>query len=402
MSLSNIINGISKGWKEYKDHCKSTNPKGTEIRVVKPDHKIYDLIMSDWEKEVSNIVNSEKYSVKSSVGEGMLVSGPWLAIMDKSITKSARDGYYIVYLFSRSARKLYLSMGLGAVQFERIHGKNNSCLSAIDNSRNKFKVLFDHLKPKDTSSEIDILEDDYEEEKPLGGSSRFLSNCYQNGTCFAKEYQLDQINDVELRNDIKEFINSYQEIVLDPQSDNLDFLAESTKQEEKPKNFDYQPKEFSPREKKTKSAKKISIVKKAKKKRQTQESKKIGRAGEDYVYKFEYNKLIKANKKDLANKIDKHYEKYEYPGWDITSFDTNGEKIFIEVKSTKGEVINDLDITDNEWEAAQKERTNYYVYLVNKVLTENIQIFEIIKNPADCVEKKQISLSVSVWNLKLN
>ena len=108
-----------------------------------------------------------------------------------------------------------------------------------------------------------------------------------------------------------------------------------------------------------------------KKKRQTQESKKIGRAGEDYVYKFEYNKLIKANKKDLANKIDKHYEKYEYPGWDITSFDTNGEKIFIEVKSTKGEVINDLDITDNEWEAAQKERTNYYVYLVNKVLTEN-------------------------------
>ena len=97
-----------------------------------------------------------------------------------------------------------------------------------------------------------------------------------------------------------------------------------------------------------------------------------------------------------------HYEKYEYPGWDITSFDTNGEKIFIEVKSTKGEVINDLDITDNEWEAAQKERMNYYVYLVNKVLTENIQIFEIIKNPADCVEKKQISLSVSVWNLKLN
>ena len=53
MSLSNIINGISKGWKEYKDHCKSTNPKGTEIKVVKPDHKIYDLIISDWEKEVS-------------------------------------------------------------------------------------------------------------------------------------------------------------------------------------------------------------------------------------------------------------------------------------------------------------------------------------------------------------
>ena len=71
-------------------------------------------------------------------------------------------------------------------------------------------------------------------------------------------------------------------------SDKLDFLAESTKQEEKPKIFDYQPKEFSPREKTTKSAKKISIVKKAKKKRQTQESKKIGRAGQR---KFELIKL---------------------------------------------------------------------------------------------------------------
>ena len=67
----------------------------------------------------------------------------------------------------------------------------------------------------------------------------------------------------------------------------------------------------------------------------TQQSKKIGLAGELYVYQYEYDKLKKLNKDDLANKIIKHFEIYEYPGWDITSFDKDGNKIFIEVKSTK-------------------------------------------------------------------
>jgi len=89
--------------------------------------------------------------------------------------------------------------------------------------------------------------------------------------------------------------------------------------------------------------------------------KKIGLAEERHVYSYEYDKLIKGNRKDLADKIIKHFENYEYPGWDITSYDKTGSEIFIEVKSTKGNTINQLEITGNEWDAA-----SFYKTLKNK------------------------------------
>ena len=46
----------------------------------------------------------------------------------------------------------------------------------------------------------------------------------------------------------------------------------------------------------------------------------------------------------VASDIIKHFENYEYPGWDITSYDKAGNEIFIEVKSTKGNTINQLEM----------------------------------------------------------
>ena len=152
---------------------------------------------------------------------------------------------------------------------------------------------------------------------------------------------------------------------------------------------DYDIPSFSPRENKNKKLKKISTVVLSKKKRRTQQSKKIGLAGEKHVYKYEYGKLKKLNKKDLADKIIKHFENYEYPGWDITSFDKDGNEIYIEVKSTKGTSINQLEITSNEWDAAVKENKKYYIYLVNNALNEKIKIFEMINDPAKLVEAKK-------------
>jgi hypothetical protein len=111
--------------------------------------------------------------------------------------------------------------------------------------------------------------------------------------------------------------------------------------------------------------------------------------------------LIKENRKDLAEKIIKHFENYEYPGWDITSYDKNGNEIFIEVKSTKGNTINQLEITSNEWEAAKKEGEKYFIYLVNNALNEKIKVFEKINNPAKLVDDNSIDISTSVYELKL-
>ena len=124
-------------------------------------------------------INSEKYLIESSVGIGNLSAAPWLAIMDKSVTESAREGFYVVFLFSRSAKKLYLSLGLGATQFEIIYGRSNDCLDKIALAVKDFKLLFKEYIPDESLDKIDLVEDDEIFEEQLRGSSRFLVSAYE-------------------------------------------------------------------------------------------------------------------------------------------------------------------------------------------------------------------------------
>jgi len=373
---------------------------------------MFDLVKTEWAEFISKNVNLKKYTVEASVGQGNISASPWLTIMDKTITESATEGFYVVYLFSRSAKKLYLSIGIGAVQFQEIYGVTNLCLDKIKVASTQFKNLFKQYEPPNTTDSINLLEDELDFEEPIKGTARNLVSGYEKGSNFSKEYNIDEINDEILIKDLKEYINLYANIVNDPNAENLDIIAETTidkkyekeiAESKKNISLDYDIPQYSPREKKKKKkAKKISIVKQSKQRRKTQESKKIGDAGEAYVYKYEYNKLTKANKSDLAKKIDMHCARYDYPGWDITSYDLKGKEIYIEVKSTKGKVINDFDITDPEWQAAKKQGDKYHIYLVNNVFNKDTKIFERIQNPAQQVAKKKILLTVAIWNLKLN
>ena len=62
--------------------------------------------------------------------------------MDRSITDTATEGFYVVYLFSRSAKKLYLAIGIGATQFQDIYGMTKLALEKIDEANKKFFELF--------------------------------------------------------------------------------------------------------------------------------------------------------------------------------------------------------------------------------------------------------------------
>jgi len=397
--LKEIIKKISETWLDYRKHCIGESTSGYEVKVVKQDHPTYLLIKDSWQNHVFNKVNKKKYEVESSVGHGNLGVIPWLAIMDKSITDSATKGFYIVYLFSRSTKKLYLTIALGSFQFEMIYGRNNACLEKINDAKKRFQQLFNHLSPKDIVSSINLLEDEETFESAPKGSSRFLVSSFEKGVCFAKEYEVNYINKYDLDKDLDEFLNSYDEIINDPQAENLDIIVESTLKIQKASTLDYQIPSFKPRDRELKK-RKVSIVYVAKQKRRTQQSKKIGTAGEEHVYEYEFNKLKKLNKEDLAKKIQRHYANNEYPGWDITSYNEQGEEIYIEVKSTSGKIINSVEITENEWRAAANKYNKYYIYLVNNALTKDIKIIEKINNPKSLVDKNTIELSPSVFELK--
>lgn len=93
------------------------------------------------------------------------------------------------------------------------------------------------------------------------------------------------------------------------------------------------------------------------------DNKRIGDLGELWVMKYEFDKLVKANKLNLLDKI-RHTSKDEGDGtgFDIQSFDKNGVKIFIEVKTTKGSKNSTFFVSRNELERSKIEKGNYYVY----------------------------------------
>jgi len=93
------------------------------------------------------------------------------------------------------------------------------------------------------------------------------------------------------------------------------------------------------------------------------DNKRTGDLGELWVMRHEIEKLKQANKHNLIDQI-KHTSKDEGDGtgFDIQSFDLEGNKIFIEVKTTKGRKNSTFFVTRNELEWSKIEKDNYYIY----------------------------------------
>ena len=74
---------------------------------------ITEIINKNIPDELSNIIGSKEYFFDGSVGKGLATKTPWIAIMDKEITKSTREGVYLVFLFSSDYRHVYLTLNQG-------------------------------------------------------------------------------------------------------------------------------------------------------------------------------------------------------------------------------------------------------------------------------------------------
>lgn len=129
------------------------------------------------------------------------------------------------------------------------------------------------------------------------------------------------------------------------------------------------------------------------------ENKHTGDLGELWVMAYEKKKLINLNKIKLANKV-KHIAKDEGDGtgYDIESYDENEKKIFIEVKTTKGNKNTTFYLTRNELERSKLEMDKYYLYRVYNYneATNNADILVIngdLTNLCECPIMYKINLS---------
>ena len=76
------------------------------------DAGISDLISNKIPAMLSDFIKGN-YIVCGSVGKGLATKTPWIAILDKDITTSTREGVYIVFLFSSDYKHVYLTLNQG-------------------------------------------------------------------------------------------------------------------------------------------------------------------------------------------------------------------------------------------------------------------------------------------------
>ena len=96
---------------------------------------------------------------------------------------------------------------------------------------------------------------------------------------------------------------------------------------------------------------------------------KNGKINEQTIFNYEVNKMISVGEKELAKEMQEFFtNKKNNEPYDIISFQLSKEgkyeKIYIEVKSTKGNESTPIDITERELDFAVKNKENYYIYRI--------------------------------------
>lgn len=388
-SFIETVNRLTELWPKYKSGGKADkrNP-------------VHNLVLND----IPGILKSwapefDQYIFKGSEGEGNLTKTPWFAVLNPDITETARKGYYIVYLFDEDLSKLILAIGFGVTQFENRYGGGKKIYpalnSAVDNMRMNSSYLSDSVliaSGSRTNTQALSL---------TNTGDKRLSE-YEKCAIYALSYDLQKLpNDDLIKSDFLEYLNLYSQmseslLIADDDAYVLESNTPVAQTDE------VAEKEFTPRApKKLRTSKSNSS---ARERRFSKKADKIGKKGEGWVFEYEKCKLIKLGKSDLAEKVIWHRNHAidRTPGWDITSYDANGEQIFIEVKSTTGETLNEVILTVKEWQKATEDSlcNKYLIYLVTNVLTQ--PNLEIIRNPSSYVQAKKLEISVESYSLSLH
>jgi CRISPR/Cas system-associated exonuclease Cas4 (RecB family) len=306
----------------------------------------------------------------------------------------------VVYLYSCDLKKLYLTMGLGSYQFAKIYSENNFALSKMQEAASKLIKSSYSLKTRylEVSEKSRLIEGPIDLYPYKTGYS--AHKAYGSSSIYSISYDLNDLPEDEfLVEDYLDFINFYKKLVYDPAIPSVEELLLSN-DETNISEASLEVIDFIPRKPPKKRAKSQgSDSKSSNQQRRSKDAFVTGKIGEEIVFNYEKEQLGKTNS-DYEVIWCRNDPKDRTPGYDILSFDKEGNKKYIEVKSAKESKISSVNLTAHEWEVAQDEKykDNYYLYLVTNVLSNNVKI-EVIKNPARMTSENKFHIVVSDYKL---
>jgi hypothetical protein len=126
------------------------------------DKEVSDIITKTIPNSLVNYLDNEIFIVNGSVGKGRATKTPWIAILDKEITTSTREGVYIVFLFSSDYKHVYLTLNQGTTvpgQFGPRLGKKE----VANNSKRIRNLLNINDVVLKTDGKADIADERYKE-----------------------------------------------------------------------------------------------------------------------------------------------------------------------------------------------------------------------------------------------
>jgi len=362
-------------------------------------HPIHKLILDELPDSLEGWTqNPHNYKFQGSDGQGFILSAPWIAVFNRSITESATKGYYLVYLLSEDLKRLVLEVGFGATQFEKRFGKGKRFYEAVDGAVINMRLNSNHLLADCLTKSLARTNI---EEVRLDSSGDFRLKAYEHCAIYSLTYQISSLpSDEDLKRDYLEYLSLYDRmansLLLAEVDDYVLETAEPPKATEMVETVD-----FTIRSRK--KATKISDGSRGGGYRRSKKSDKVGRLGEEFIFEYEKNQLIANGFPELASKVIFHREDalHRTPGWDITSYFADGRRKLIEVKSSEGDVINDIILTRNEWDKAHEPAlaNDYFIYLVTNIT--NKPKIEILRNPARYVDDGKLGISIDSYSLSL-
>jgi hypothetical protein len=381
MAVRDLIEQIAAGWPAYSQ-------KG----LVDKNDPVCALVTVQFPQALQpHVAAYDNIVLHGSTGTGNITAAPWIALFDRRLTTSATTEYYVVYLFSTDMSTVTLSLAFGTTQFKEQFGGPSNAFPRMRFAATRLQEMFNHLIPAHMArGPIDLAAERRQE----------LHYAYQQSAILSyAPYRIGVLpEEPRLVADLEALVRLYTEIVSDPLEATVERLIEAVVEPAahvgtiKVRDFEPRP----PRERRDLGGSSN------KKRRYSPESQKVGNAGERVVMRHEQERLSKLGRQDLAERVRWHGRKQEFVGWDITSFDDEGNEFFIEVKSSLGKAVSSVYLSANEWEAAcaKRRRDRYYIYIVTNALSAAPSI-ERLRNPASYVDKGQLTCEAIVYELGL-
>ena len=390
MALRELFSEVAAGWADFH-----------ELERDDKSHPMHQLVVNEFPTAMRDAaVNPTEMLFQGSVGRGILTYAPWMACFHTALTSSAQDEYYVVYLFSVDLEVIVLELGFGITQFQNRFGRNRGMMEQL-------RQACASMQQRAADYRTSIFSEELNRRVSLDAADLRAKNIsdlhegYEQSAIFHVTYSLADLPAEEvLVSDLNQFLHLYRQMAEDPSIPAVGDLAWADAKA--PTQTELFPvTEFVPRQKARSSGGNSSGG--ASRDRRSKRADKIGREAEEYVFEQERKKLVQMGRSDLADQVNWHRDDPtdRTPGWDITSFDEQGEKVLIEVKGTVEKTISTINLTPNEWAKAQlpRNRTRYLIYLVTEALTN--PAIEILRNPAQWVDDGELKITVSEWQLDL-